>query len=190
MSQQLAELQRVIKSGDYVVLDTETTGLKQGEVCQIGIVGSNGQILLDTLVKTMEPIPLDATRIHGIDNDAIRSAPRWPDIYDQVLKLLSGTHVLVYNAVYDRKMLHQTAERWHMEHTDWKTLSPWLCVMEGFAEVYGDYNSYHGNYRWQPLWRAAEYFAHSFDGEHTAIGDAKMTWKICKSIAKLESANV
>jgi len=45
---------------DYVILDTETTGLGCAEIVQIGIIDLDGKILLDSLVKPSIPIPYDA----------------------------------------------------------------------------------------------------------------------------------
>lgn len=178
MSEMLGKLIEVIQVGDFVVLDTETTGLQRGEICEIAIVGGNGSVLYHSLVKTHDPIPMDATRIHGIEDAHVVNAPTWPDVLPAILPVLTGTHVLVYNATYDRKMMHQSAEVWGLAKTDWKTLGSWHCLMEAFAEVYGDWNAYHGNYRWQPLHRAAAHYQLDFEGEHSAIGDAKMAWRV------------
>src|SRR5687768_4350279 len=58
---------RLLERDDWVVLDTETTGLDHGaEVIQIGVVGPDGRTLLDTLLQPRTRIPADATRIHGV----------------------------------------------------------------------------------------------------------------------------
>ena len=44
------------------ILDTETTGLdNQAEIVEISIIAQQGQVVLDTLVKPLRPIPADAT---------------------------------------------------------------------------------------------------------------------------------
>ncbi len=138
---ELQQLLDVIRTGNFLVLDTETTGLERGEVIQIGVVDSAGATLLDTLVKPVEPIPPSTTRIHGITNQMVATAPRFADVIDTLRETLNSQQVIVYNAVYDRKMLHQSAEAAGIEKTDWKAISRWWCAMEGFAEVYGDWNS-------------------------------------------------
>jgi len=96
----------VIKSGDYLLLDTETTGLgSDAEICQIAIINSKGETLLDTLVKPVKPIPAEATAIHGITNEDVAEAQ--PFSGRQVYDIISGKHVVVYNADYDSEMLYR-----------------------------------------------------------------------------------
>lgn len=103
----------VIRSGDYLLLDTETTGLgSDAEICQIAIISSNGEVLLDTLVKPMRLIPHEATAIHGITNDMVADAPMFP--LDTIYEILSGRDVVVYNESYDRSMLYQSHILYHL----------------------------------------------------------------------------
>lgn len=180
---ELQELLNVIRSGEYLILDTETTGLERGEVVQIGVVDSSGAPLINTLVKPIEPIPPSTTRIHGITNQMVANAPCFAEVVDNLRDTLNGKHVIVYNAVYDRRMLHQSAEAAGIEKTDWKAVSRWWCAMEGFAEVYGDYNPIRRSYRWQKLSTAARYYGISVVDEHSALGDCLTTLAICKGMA-------
>ena len=180
---ELQELLNVIRSGEFLVLDTETTGLERGEVVQIGVIDSSGATLINTLVKPIEAIPPSTTRIHGITNQMVASAPRFADVVENLRQTLNGQHVIVYNAVYDRKMLHQSAEAAGIEKTDWKAISRWWCAMEGFAEIYGDWNSTRRSYRWQKLATAARYYGLSTADEHSALGDCLTTLAICKRMA-------
>jgi len=53
----------VIESRDFVILDTETTGLyDDDEIVSIAIINSDGQTLLNQLVKPVRPIPADAPK--------------------------------------------------------------------------------------------------------------------------------
>jgi DNA polymerase-3 subunit epsilon len=178
----LDTFKNVIRSGNFLVLDTETTGLHDGEICQISIIRSVGDVLLDTLVKTTRPIPADASRIHGIYDSDLASAPDWVEIAPRVLELLTGQDVVIYNATYDRKMMHQSAEKCGMDKIDWKTHARFHCAMEAFAEVYGEWNSYHGSYRWQRLTTAADYYNLPVQNAHSALGDCLMTLAVCKAM--------
>jgi len=60
-------------------LDTETTGLKDyDQIVEICLLDNDGAVLIDSLVKPTVKIPLDATRIHGITDAMVSSAPTWP----------------------------------------------------------------------------------------------------------------
>lgn len=173
----------VIKSGDYVILDTETTGLHDGEIVQIAIIDSSGTPLIDTLVKPIYSIPQDAMRIHGITNEMVKDAPNWATVTQQVQAILTGRNVIVYNAVYDRKMMHKSAEKIGSPAIDWKIISTWYCAMEAFAEVYGDWNDYRQSYRWQKLTTAAAYYNVQIKNAHSALGDCLMTLGVVKAMA-------
>jgi DNA polymerase-3 subunit epsilon len=172
------------KRGDYLILDTETTGLDRGEICQIAIINQNGDVLLNTHVKTAQPIPADASRIHGITDEHVKNAPTWAEIAPRVRDILNGKDLIVYNAVYDRKMMHQSAERAGIEKIEWKEVARWLCAMEAYAEFHGDWNEYRGSYRWQKLATAAARFGVSSDYWHDALADCRMTLGIINGLVE------
>lgn len=174
---------KMLRQDEYIILDTETTGLKRGEICQIAIVRSDGKVLLDTLVRTVSPIPQDATRVHGITDEMTLDSPTWKEIIPVVFRLVEGRDLVVYNAIYDRKMMHQSSEAHGLAKTEWKELADWWCAMEMFAEIYGEYDSYRGSYRWQKLSDAAAYYHIYPTGAHTALADCMTTREICMKMA-------
>lgn len=176
---------QVIRSGKFVILDTETTGLdRTAEICQIAVIDPEGQVLMDTYLKPAKPIPADATRIHGITDGMVASAPGFANILPDMVKLLTGTNVIVYNALYDRKLLHQSADANGLPKTDWRTLSSWWCAMETFAEIYGEWNSYHQSYKWQTLSTASRHYDLPVLDAHSALGDCLMTLAVCRKMAE------
>ena len=128
-----------ISDGKIIATGTNEDILKKYESTET--IDASGKTIIDTFVKPREPIPPSTTRIHGITNQMVSTAPRFAEVIDTLQQTLNGQQVIVYNAVYDRKMLHQSAEAASIEKTDWKAISRWWCAMEGFAEVYGDWNS-------------------------------------------------
>lgn len=179
-------MKNLVASGDFVVLDTETTGLRNAEVCQIAIVNSLGETLLDTLVQTKYFIPPDATRIHGITDEMVKDAPIYPDLLPQLIELLTGRQVVVYNATYDRGILHSTAEKWGLPKTEWKDIACWSCAMNAYAEHWGEWNDYHGSYRWQKLTVACQQQGLAIQNAHSALGDCLMTLALINKVWGME----
>lgn len=178
----------VIKSNDYLILDTETTGLgHDAEICSIAIIDSNANVLMDTLVKPMRPIPEDATRIHGITNETVQDAPLFSSLEQQVYDLLKNRHVIIYNSKYDVQMLNQSNRVRPSVTDDWNRVAMYWCAMEAFAEIYGDWNDYRHSYRWQKLEVAAGYYKVKATEAHTALGDCLTTLAVCKAMVASEA---
>jgi len=184
-SEQRAELKRVlqvVRSGNFLVLDTETTGLNDGEVCEVCLIDQDGEVVYYSLVKPVRGIPADATKIHGITNERVADAPSFAVVAPHLMNHLLDRDVLVYNAVYDRKMLHKSAEAVGRDHIAWKEFSRWGCAMEAFAALFGDYNDYRGTYTWKKLSQAAAYYGIRESGAHNALSDCLTTLEVVKNM--------
>ena len=161
---------------DWVVLDTETTGLDgMAEVVQIGVISPTSQVLLDTLVRPTHPIPPDATRIHGITNAACATAPAYPLVHPELEQAVRGKTVVCYNAKYDARLLRQTA----LLHRTNAVVAMWDCAMERYAQYVGRWSDRHGHFMFQPLPRrgAARY------ARHQALDDCLATLDLIHAIA-------
>ena len=171
----------VIESRDFVILDTETTGLyDDDEIVSIAIINSDGQTLLNQLVQPVRPIPADATQIHGITNEMVSAANCLP--IEQINELLAGREIIVYNASYDMAMLYRSVRALQAPMIQWRGVANWHCAMEAFAEIYGDWNDYHHSYRWQKLSTACNYYKIPVVGAHGALADCLMTLEVCKAM--------
>lgn len=165
---------REVLAGPTVVLDTETTGLgSTAEVVQLAVVDLTGRPLLDTLVRPVRPIPAGASRIHGITDDMVAAAPLFGQVAPLLADAVRGKRVIIYNAAYDIGIVDYC---WNQ----YKRLGPVPaeilgadCAMLQYAAYAGDWNSYHGDYRWQTLPGAC----------HGAVGDCIATIALLKRMA-------
>lgn len=111
---------------DAVALDTETTGLDtaKARIVQIGAVRIvRGRILTDEpferLVAPGEPIPAGATRIHGIADGDVSSAPDYRHVHDELVAFL-GTSVIIGHSIgFDIAILRREAR---LAGKDWTHL--------------------------------------------------------------------
>ncbi|MEV6527785.1 3'-5' exonuclease [Longispora sp. NPDC051575] len=158
----------VLADPDATILDTETTGLYDAYAVQLAVLDVPGdRLLLDTLLHPGEPIPTDATRIHGIEDQDVADAPRLADLWPQLVEALDGKRLVIYNRAFDMEILRNEARRLPGERAG--AALAWLaglrveCAMERYAEWWGQWSDYWGSYTWQRL-----------DGPHGAAGDCRM----------------
>lgn len=179
-----------ILSKNCVFLDTETTGLNYSdEIVEINIIDRQGNVLINTLVRPKcRWIPKGAQAIHGITNQMVANAPKWTEVHDAVTQILQTAEaVVIYNADFDWQMLKQTREKYDLPKFGVAS-DKFHCMMEQFAEYYGELNSYHGDWQWKTLGFAAKYFDINLDGvtTHRALGDTIATLRIMEALAQEE----
>jgi DNA polymerase III epsilon subunit-like protein len=188
-----ADWARALLQGEFVIVDTETTGFEEtDEIVQIGIVDQTGAVVLDQLIHPEQPIL--NSQYHGITDETVKDAPRFPEAYERIKAALGdgtvgSTIILAYNFAYDRRMLDQVCQRHGLEPFDFSQIvlrnlgQP--CVMEMYAQFNGEWNAHHGNYRWKKLREAMAYFGLAFEGkEHNAVSDAKATLAVIRTMAQ------
>lgn len=171
-----------------VFFDTETTGLDcMAQVVEIAVVDVCGKVLLNTLVKPTVPIPPQATAIHGITDEMVADAPGFAEVRPELVTLLQDKTVVIYNAQYDLRLLRQTARAVGLENTG-PMIDSW-CAMLVYAEHRGEWDSYHGNWRWATLERAARECKLEMPADlHRALADAELTRRLVIWMAGQEPA--
>jgi DNA polymerase III epsilon subunit-like protein len=182
----------------FVVWDTETTGLEDdSKIITIGAVDQDGNVLLDLRLNPGEPIPYDATEIHGVTDDMVTDAPTFEQCYKEIQTALAGRIWVIYNRSYDVPRLNYECDRAYVPWIKPKQIASHgytsnfkqydrpqsYCAMESFAEFYGDYSEYWGNYKWQRLSTAANYFNVRVENAHNALADAKMALAVMRGMA-------
>jgi hypothetical protein len=164
-----------------VILDTETTGLHDSaRIVEISVITGTGQIVLNTLLNPGEPIPEDASYIHGISDQDVADAPTFSDILVTLTAALDYKRVVIYNAPYDtgrlrhELRLHYAGRRANpQEEADaWLGAMNFEDAMIPYSDWVGDWNDYFGNYAWQPL-----------NGGHRALGDCRAVIDCLRAMA-------
>ncbi|MEG4286363.1 3'-5' exonuclease [Microcoleus sp. A006_D1] len=156
---------------DWVILDTETTGLYDAEVVEIAIVSHKGEPLLNTLIKPSILIPAEVTAIHGITDEMVVDAPLFPEFYSRIAKVLQDKRILIYNAQFDIKILNYCCELYGLPILMLQKRSD--CLMEWAAQWGGYWSYYHKDYQYFPL----------PSGNHRALGDCTAAFGLIKQMA-------
>jgi DNA polymerase III epsilon subunit-like protein len=160
---------------ECLILDAETTGLHaDARIVELSIITTAGAVVFDSLINPGEPIPAQASAIHGItDADVQRDGvPTFAGVVEQLAAALHGRRVLIYNAEYDAARLHHELTLYHLDRAAaadaQAQASAWLDavtvedVMMPYSRWVGEIHEYYGDIRWQPL-----------GGGHRALSDCR-----------------
>ena len=109
---------------DYVVLDTETTGLspEKDQMVEIGIITvKNGEITNEytSLIKPTIPISSEATAINGISESDLRDAPQLEDVVPDVVSRIKNQIVVGHNVTFDLAFVSRAIS----DHTEIASIS-------------------------------------------------------------------
>jgi len=148
-----------------IYLDLETTGTgTDDEIIEIAIVDDAGQMLLNSLVKSLVDIHPEAAKIHGITKEMLAKAPTLKEIEGEIIKLLTEKRVVTYKVSFDMRFLTYSMK---------SVIAAESCCMLEFAEYYGRLNNEPRPYQWQTLKFAARFVEYSWIGpHHRALSDA------------------
>lgn len=160
-----------------VIVDVETTGILSNdpatEACQISIIDTSGRPLLSMLINPGRPIPLEAQKIHGIDDRAVIASPTFKAVGGLVAKLLHTRHVIAYNAAFDVHLLVHLFGKHGITQPDFDT----SCAMEAYSAWCGEWMSNKGDWKWQKLPKLA------YGNAHDSLVDCASTLLLLKKMA-------
>jgi len=128
-----------------VFLDTETTGLgDDDQVVEIAVIDIAGRPLLDTLVKPTCSVTEGAANVHGITAAELLHAPDFATVWPQLLDAVRDRDVIIYNVVFDLRLLIQSAEVHGIDPVALiNVAATYSCAMQAYAEYWGSHDHYY-----------------------------------------------
>ena len=181
----------VANSDDYVILDSETTGLKShDQIVELAIMAASGQILYDKLLKPSCPIDKGAMNAHKITEAMVADARSFAEEWQEIEAAIAGRYIITYNAAFDARMPQQTAMANKITLKD----IDYYCLMTEYAAFWdaparqgvwlGSQRITNGNAPYQKLQEACRQQGVRFSQEHRALGDTLATLALIRSIAE------
>lgn len=175
---------RVLADPTTVLLDTETSGLKEdgAEIVQIGLLSVSGAVLMNTLVKPQHPEKLlvkgskgiSPFDVHGIHPDRLIGAPCLSDLHATLRRHLEGARLVIYHVNFDWPILCDQLAQYKLPKPPIARLQ---CAMLQYSAWVGEPGKYSG-YKWQKLPAAPGVTAHD------ALADCVSTLAVIKEMAE------
>lgn len=160
-----------------VIIDLETTGIlskdPDTEIVQVSLINTSGRPLLSALIRPERPIPLEAQKIHGIDDRMVLGSPTFAQIGGLIAMLIHRRHVVAYNAAFDVHTLVHMLGKYGIDMPDFET----SCAMEAYSAWCGEWQSSKKDWKWQKLPKLA------YGSAHDSLVDCASTLLLLKKMA-------
>lgn len=151
---------RLSEPNRTLIIDTETTGILSKdpdvEICQISVINTDGKAVFSALVKPNAKMGREARDKHGITPEMLLNAPTFEEIAPLLVKILSGRHLVAYNAAFDIHLLVHLFGKYGIELPDFEV----SCAMEAYSKWCGEWWSSKGDWKWHRLPKLAYGQAH------------------------------
>lgn len=181
-----AALREIVLRGNWLSLDTETTGIDEGaEVIEVALVSPSGGVLFESLVRPLGPVSEEARAVHGITDEELSAAPTWPEVYARLVPLIGDRELVAWNAAFDRRVLRRSSTLHGLTFPE----LPWHCAMDEGAAIWGEYSEYHDSFRWVGLDVACLLEGVRLDvRHHRAAGDGQRLSALMNAVAGVPAA--
>ncbi len=164
-----------LESLEYVVFDSETTGLhpSRGDalVSLSAVRVRRGKLLttdtFHTLINPGMRIPRESIRFHGITDAMVVDAPDAGQALQQFTEYVGDAVLVAHNAAFDKKFLEIVANKFQLPPLE----NP---ILDTLFLSYGIHKEFEGH----NLDALAERMGIEVQGRHTSMGDALATAKI------------
>lgn len=185
-------------NSDYLIIDTETTGLdNNAEVIEIAIINMHGDVLLNSLVKPTCSIPAAVTKINNITDEMVADAPLWRDVFPVILNIIDGKKWLAWNSKFDARLIIQTGvitgyfedlPASKILYIAAKINDSQIDAKAVYDQWYGEFDSKRNNFKRQSLATAAERHNVSVNGAHRALADCMMVLGVLNAVCHSDYA--
>lgn len=177
------EMAKELLNGEYVFLDTETTGTSTfDEIVNLGISDENATPLYNEFFKPSLSIKETASEVSGITNDMVEDKPFFRDEWDKIYAILETKKFVAYNADFDARMIQQTAQNHQISQNEAdKGIDGYVDAMKIVSMFLGLKPNRYYSIKLEYIAKALGY---SKKQTHIAFDDVEMMVYVIQQIAK------
>jgi DNA polymerase-3 subunit epsilon len=155
----------------YAIIDIETTGGRASDekITEIAIYVHDGNKIVEeftTLVNPERFIPSFITRLTGIDNEMVRTAPKFYEIAKKIVEITEGKTVVAHNAQFDYSFIRE-----EFKSLGYTFSRDYLCTVKLSRKLIPGFRSY-------SLGILCNNLGIKLENRHRAAGDALATVKL------------
>jgi DNA polymerase-3 subunit epsilon len=128
---------------DLIALDFETATSSPDSPCELGIAVVRDGVVREVRNWLIKPpqwpyfSPYNVA-VHGIRPEQVADAPRWREIWDEVVPFLDGSVVVAHNAAFDMTVLRSTLASQGLAHPSFR----YFCSVSMARRVWPGHRSY------------------------------------------------
>ena len=155
----------------FAIIDIETTGsgAKFGKITEIAILIHDGKRVVEEFCSLVNPecnIPYFITRLTGISNEMVATAPRFCEIARKVVEMTEGKTFVAHNASFDYGFVREEFDQLGYDYQ-----RDVLCTVKLSRALLPGMHSY-------SLGKLCETLRITNSSRHRALGDAAATAKL------------
>ena len=152
---------------DFVAIDFETANRSKSSICQVGIVRYRGGMLVETWSALVNPEDdfEDAyhSDLHGIQADHVVAAPKFPEVYPVIKRLIEGERCVYHGDGNDPGYLENACVRYSLNNLS--EYCEWVSTLKMARSAWPDAHDH-------SLATLSQMIGHHLEKAHDALEDA------------------
>ncbi|EPJ43974.1 MAG: hypothetical protein OFPI_41070 [Osedax symbiont Rs2] len=123
-------------------ISTKNSGSGEfAQVIEIALLDASQNVIFHSQIRPSVAIDKDAEQYHAINLSSLQGRPVWPDVIDRLKNLLRGRKVIIFDAIYETRILKQSCQAYALD-IEWIDALSVNCAMYLSANAYGSDNRY------------------------------------------------
>lgn len=151
---------------NFAAIDFETANYCRSSVCSVGVVIVRNGMITDRFYSLIHPYPdyynQNCVDVHGLTAEDTDDAPTFPEVWDEVSRLIGNLPLVAHNSSFDRSCLRSVFDAYGMDYPDY----PFYCTLKASRSAIKNLP----NYR---LPTVASVCGYELENHHNAIADAE-----------------